>query len=133
MMKCETTTCFYCIRNVLDSGKYDFASECSIDVMCKMDDGELEMLAREVLQAVLDVDTYETNWDELTILGDCLSRVYMHTLTRGRYLVGAFLEHENVEEVIRIAAEKSMTAYGILSMHENNTPFPQCWMEKSKP
>jgi hypothetical protein len=109
--------------------KYDFVDECASDVMLKMDEEELAALAQEVLQAVLDVDTYETDWDELILLGDCLARVYMHTLTRGRELNKMFEKYENVEEVIRIAAEKSMPANGIVSMYEKDTSFPKCWLD----
>ena len=120
--------CFRCIRDVPARAKYDFVDECAPDVMIKMDDDELEALSKEVIQAVLDVYTYRTDWEELTLLGDCLARVYMHTITRGGFLNGMFLEHENVRDVIRIAGEKSMPAYGIVLMHDREISFPECWL-----
>ena len=138
MVKCKPPTkgstisehpCFRCIRSVPFVSKYDFVSECARDVMIKMDDEELEVLSKEVLVAVLNVDTYETDLDELILVGDCYARVYGHVLTRGGYLNGMFDEHENVREVLRIAAEKSMPAHGIVDTFDGETPFPSCWIE----
>lgn len=124
--------CFRCIRDVSSARKYDFASECASDIMIKMDDVELKALSQEVLQAVLDVDTHETDNEELILLGDCLARVYMHTITRGEFLNGMFLKYENVRDVIRIAAEKSMPAHGIVAMYDGDSPFPDCWMNMTR-
>jgi len=138
MMNCkparrnETTPCFRCIRNVPASIKYDFVYECIEDVMNKMDEDELKTFSDDVLRAVLAVDTFITDFEELTLLGDCLARVYMFTLTRTGTLKGIFNEHFNVEEVLRIAAEKSMVAWGIVSMYEKDVPMPECWLEKTR-
>ena len=127
--RASENVCFRCIRKDSSREKYDFVDECVYDVMLKMDNEELQLLSEEVLQAVLAVDTYETDWGELTLLGDCLARVYLHVLTRGGYLNGMFQKYENVEEVIRVAADRSMPANCVVSMFDEQQPFPECWLE----
>lgn len=137
MIKCEPPKkgskdsqhpCFRCIRSIPSASKYDFVSECANDIMTKMDGSELESLADEVLAAIVEVDTYETDLEELYLVGDCYARVYMHSLIRGGYLNGAFDKYENVRDVIRIAAEKSMPAHLIVEMFDGDTEFPSCWI-----
>jgi len=98
--------------------------------MSKMNQEELNELAKFVLNAIRNNFSVNAEFEELYLLGDCYARVYMYTLTRGHYLKDAYQSLYEVRETVQVASEVSMPAWGICSMFESDRfDMPQCWLD----
>lgn len=122
--------CFRCLRTPELSEKYDFVWYCADDIMATMSDEEVNELAKTVLRAIRENFSIEADIAELTLLGDCYARVLMRTIKHGNYLHGSYEQIPEVREVVQIAAERSMPAWGACSMMESTKlwKMPQCWV-----
>ena len=125
--------CFRCLRTPKYSEMYDFIWDCALDVMLKMTNEELNILSQQVLAAMRDKFDNAPD-DELILLGDCYARVLAHTIKRGHYLRGSYVKVPGVREIVRIAADKSMPAWGLWSaMERDDLPIPTCWRSMHRP
>lgn len=124
--------CFWCIRNNRYADEYEFAWECATDVMIKMSVKELNELAVQVLHAMRDKFGSASD-DELILLGDCYARVLFHTMTRGNFLRGSYRKADGIREIVSIAADRSMPAWGLwVSMERDGRTMPKCWLALCK-
>lgn len=123
--------CFRCIRKPRVGNDLEFVYECAWEVMEKMNDLEVNELARGVLQYVRNRYPYDNNGQLTDIVGDSYARIYMYTITHGGYLRESYLRIAEVRDTLQIAAKRSMPAWGICSMYEReNVPIPQCWLDR---
>lgn len=135
-MKCKPGNCFKCIR---ENTLYEFAWECSAEILRKMDEEERWELSREVFEKTLE--EYETKWPkipqrDIETLGDCMSCIYMFGLgirmREGKGPRPRYITMKQVKQVLPIivsAGKKSMQANGVRSlMRCRNYKFPECWL-----
>lgn len=138
-MKCAPGNCFDCIR---EGTSYEFAWECKVDVLRKMDEDERWGLAQEVFDTALR--EFELHGPKLSqrnaeVLGDCLACLYMFGLgnrmvgkgTRPRYITSQQIRQ--VLPILKRSRKKSMQANGVLSVVlRKNYPFVKCWLRMNR-
>jgi len=123
--------CFRCIREVYDGEVEEFMYECAWEVMKKMSQDEVNVLANDVLQYVREKYPYDNNSRLTVIVGDSYARIYLYTITHGGYLRDAYRYVREVRETLEKASMVSIPAWGVRSMYETgNVPVPQCWLDR---
>ena len=124
--------CFRCIRKVPFENDLEFTYECAWDVMEKMNPNEVIELASETLDYIKKNYPYDYNGRLTDLVGDSYSRIYTFTMTHGGYLRNSYQHIPEVRGTIRVAAKRSMPAWGICSMFESKkVPMPQCWLDRT--
>ena len=123
--------CFRCIRDVPFENDLEFTYECAWEVMEKMTQVEVNELAAEALEYIKQNYPYDNNGQLTDIVGDSYARIYIYTITHGGYLRNSYQYIPEVRGTIRVAAKRSMPAWGICSMFESQkVDMPQCWLDK---